>query len=61
MIRNMDLSQSYQGSKGVREYRLEEPPSANLAAHAYREESASHHEIARERIRHTKEDFLRIS
>ena len=39
---NMGLR--YLGSKGVREYRLEEPPLGSLAASCHLEENASHHD-----------------
>ena len=42
MIHLVNLRQIYGGSKGVRDYRLEEPPLGSLAAPGYLEESASH-------------------
>ena len=39
----MNLSQRYHMSKRIREYKLEEPPLANLTVTWHPEESASHH------------------
>ena len=39
----VNMVQRYHKSKGVREYRLEEPPLGSLAAPSHLEESASHH------------------
>ena len=42
-IHLINMSLKYGRSKGVREYRLEEPPLGNLAARCHQEEGASHH------------------
>ena len=39
----VNMVQRYHKSKGVREYRQEEPPLGSLAATPHLEESASHH------------------
>ena len=39
----LNMSLRYSRSKGVREYRLEEPPLGSLAAPCHPEENASHH------------------
>ena len=41
----IDMGLRYGRSKGVREYRLEEPPLTHLAAPSDLEESASHHYV----------------
>ena len=41
----LNMSLRYGRSKGVREYRLEEPPLASLAAPCHLTESASHHMV----------------
>ena len=43
-----ELRERYLESKGVRAYRLEDPPSANLAPPGDLEGSASHHKIKQE-------------
>ena len=40
----MNLVKNLDGSKGVRDHLVEEPPLGNLAATCHREESASHHD-----------------